>query len=113
MKNLIIAFGIFLMACNGKGDKVASDVGNCALSELPGGVAELVPEVEAALLGSAADWSAEIVNLEKRGMAFAICAVEVAVADLKAKASVAEKSAGADYGVAFARADAYLKAHKK
>lgn len=112
-REVILAVSLMLaavgtVACGPSGKKVATDVGACALDQLPSAVSEVVPEVLAALTGTAADWAGEIVKLEQRGMAFCICAIKAAVADLRSKRGV-ELAGPAAIGID--RADVYLAGH--
>lgn len=77
-----VGLAVMLAGCGPAGKVVATDVSVCALDQLPGAIVEVIPEIVAALQGSSADWAAEIAKLESRGVAFAICAVKAALADV-------------------------------
>lgn len=73
-----------------QGQKVGLDVAACAVGQVPGQVAALLPHVEAALAGTPADWSAEYASLVTGGVDVAICAIKASIYDLTANGASVE-----------------------
>jgi len=94
--------------CNASTAKVAGiNIGACAIGEIPKAVASVLPEVQTAITGTAADWSGELVKLESQGIDFAICSVEAVVASLSAPHTAMTPEAR----VWLDRGQVYLAAH--
>jgi hypothetical protein len=91
-------------SCGPIATKAGTDVGACAVGQIPAAVQSVLPQVTKAIQGSAADWSSEIAALEAQGVDFAICSIEAVVADLAGAHAAASP-------LALDRAHVYLAMH--
>jgi hypothetical protein len=103
---LLGALGLALVAmfgCGPAGKQVALNVAACVAGQLPSAVSSIIPQVSAAIAGTATDWTGALTTIgTTAGVDAVLCAL---------KAILGQRASGAPDPIARARAEAWLAAH--